>query len=438
VARAAGQTFSYDQYDNLTKTKIPADNIGSTFNPTYNSSNNHFQSGYGASYDSNGNQLYDPSNMNTYTWNEFGKLASVDMSGTGCSTSGECVIYDAFGRIVEVDSASTYTETWYTQAGKAIMNGAGKHTALWPAPGAGIVGDSGVFMHQDWLGNVRLGHNISAESVTFDQALTPYGEIYATSGTASYGENNFTGDVQAIVSGTSGLWDTPNRELGTAPSRWLSPDPAQSGWNPYAYGTNPNSMIDPSGLVVCKIDPPAGSCNGGGDPTGGPTDDSQIIGGFDIFDAIEGAAGTYLYTNMYGQTSFSFSQDLWVAAENFIDEHNASLEAQAGNLAAGANGVLQWDPNPVLTVYVQNLGVFTITSGLIPDYLQQNADTQWILSRMTGKELSYFYSNQIAPSIATPSGPRSWLFSYLTALHNEILDDSDEFNLIYGVTQTSP
>jgi RHS repeat-associated protein len=110
---------------------------------------------------------------------------------------------------------------------------------------------------------VRLGHNISAESVTFDQALTPYGEIYATSGTASYGENNFTGDVQAIVSGTSGLWDTPNRELGTVPARWLSPDPAQSGWNPYAYATNPNSMINPSGLATCKVALPMCTPNGG-------------------------------------------------------------------------------------------------------------------------------------------------------------------------------
>jgi hypothetical protein len=247
-----GQTFSYDPYNNLTKAVISG-RTGTTFNPGYNTlsgcspCNNRYASGYTASYDSDGNQLYDPSNMDTYTWNEFSKLASVDMSGTGCSTSGECVIYDAFGRIVEEDSGSTYTETWYTQAGKAIMHGASKHTGLWPAPGVGIVGDSTAFMHQDWLGNVRLGHTISTSSVTFDQALTPYGEMYATSGTASYGENNFTGDIQSIVSGTSGLWDTPNRELG-APSRWLSPDPAQSGWNPYAYATNPNSEIDASGL----------------------------------------------------------------------------------------------------------------------------------------------------------------------------------------------
>jgi uncharacterized protein RhaS with RHS repeats len=32
--------------------------------------------------------------------------------------------------------------------------------------------------------------------------------------------------------------------------RWLSPDPAGDGWNAYAYPTDPNSEIDPSGLTT--------------------------------------------------------------------------------------------------------------------------------------------------------------------------------------------
>jgi hypothetical protein len=45
------------------------------------------------------------------------------------------------------------------------------------------------------------------------------------------------------------LFDTPNREFAAAnQGRWLSPDPAGSGWNQYAYSTNPNSMLDPMGL----------------------------------------------------------------------------------------------------------------------------------------------------------------------------------------------
>jgi hypothetical protein len=35
---------------------------------------------------------------------------------------------------------------------------------------------------------------------------------------------------------------------GSQQGRWLSPDPAEAGWNAYAYATNPNSFVDPSGL----------------------------------------------------------------------------------------------------------------------------------------------------------------------------------------------
>jgi RHS repeat-associated protein len=54
----------------------------------------------------------------------------------------------------------------------------------------------------------------------------------------------FTGLTQDVL---SGMWDTPNRELAPQ-GRWLSPDPAGQGWNQYAYSTNPNGNVDPSGL----------------------------------------------------------------------------------------------------------------------------------------------------------------------------------------------
>jgi hypothetical protein len=49
---------------------------------------------------------------------------------------------------------------------------------------------------------------------------------------------------------TRRCFDTPNRELSANQGRWLSPDPAGTGWNQYGYPTNPNSNIDPSGLQV--------------------------------------------------------------------------------------------------------------------------------------------------------------------------------------------
>ena len=39
----------------------------------------------------------------------------------------------------------------------------------------------------------------------------------------------------------------------------MTPDPARSGWNRYAYPTNPNSYIDPSGLNMQA----PGTCQGG-------------------------------------------------------------------------------------------------------------------------------------------------------------------------------
>jgi RHS repeat-associated protein len=62
----------------------------------------------------------------------------------------------------------------------------------------------------------------------------------------------FTGDTQDIL---TGIFGTPNRELNASQGRWLSPDPAGSGWNQYGYVTNnPLSAIDPSGLACYPLE----------------------------------------------------------------------------------------------------------------------------------------------------------------------------------------
>jgi RHS repeat-associated protein len=238
------QTFSYDQYDNLTKAG------SSTWNPGYNSANNHYNIG---SYDNSGNILNDT--FHTYAWGPYNKMSSIDSSA--CGTNGECVTYDALGRIVETSAGGVNTELWYTQMGKTVyMHGATPSYAYWPTPGGGTVEINGnnataYYMHKDWLGNSRISSTIVNHTVVSDQAYAPYGEVYnkATTGAGVPGQM-FTGDTQDIL---SGLFDTPNRELSASQGRWLSPDPAGAGWNLYAYGTNPNSAIDPSGL---KTKPP--------------------------------------------------------------------------------------------------------------------------------------------------------------------------------------
>src|SRR6266851_1418597 len=73
----------------------------------------------------------------------------------------------------------------------------------------------------------------------------PYEEMYATVIGAT-ANPDFTGDTQDVI---SGLFDTPARELHPTQGRWISPDPARAGWNPYAYMENePLTGTDPTGL----------------------------------------------------------------------------------------------------------------------------------------------------------------------------------------------
>ena len=274
-----GQSFSYDQYDNLTKSVISG-RTGTTWAPGYSSSpsNNHVT---GATYDSNGNMTNDGL-TNTYTWNEFSKMASVNKSGTNCATSGQCIVYDAFGQMVEMDSGSTSTEFWYTQLGKtANMTGSTGNYMYWPAPGGSTVlwNSNPYYMHMDWLGSARVLSLVSSTpSVWSDRAFAPYGEVYATFGNTGLKPLNFTGDTEDVV---AGMYDTPNRELAASnQGRWLSPDPAGSGWNQYAYPTNPNSFVDPSGLFrqfTC------GGCfmSWGGGDFGGDGSDFGSTGGLE-------------------------------------------------------------------------------------------------------------------------------------------------------------
>jgi RHS repeat-associated protein len=105
-------------------------------------------------------------------------------------------------------------------------------------------------VHADWLGSPRLVSGLSGHTAYLDQAYTPYGEIYSTFGTSQAYFNNFAGTTSNFYNGA--VYDTPNRELSFI-GRWLSPDPAGAGWNQYAYSTNPNSFVDPSGLYSCIV-----------------------------------------------------------------------------------------------------------------------------------------------------------------------------------------
>ncbi len=254
-----GQTFSFGQHNNLTKAVISG-RTGITFNPGYDINTNHYTLS-GTSYDNNGNLLNDT--FHTYTWNGFNQLKTID--GASCGTTGTCLTYDALGRMVEKSVNSTYTEVLYSPLGKtATMSGQTTTSAYIPMPGGATLyktnDSTRHFWHKDWLGSARLSSTVNNHTIVFDRAFAPYGEMYQNFGVTN--ELSFTGDTQDTVAGT---FDTPSRELNPNQGRWVSPDPSGSGWNQYAYVTDPNSSIDPSGFFSSPVPngwfgAPSGDC----------------------------------------------------------------------------------------------------------------------------------------------------------------------------------
>lgn len=257
-----GQNYTYDMYDNLTKTVISG-RTGTTWSPGYSSTTNHYSIG---SYDSNGNVTSDGNNA--YMWNEYSKLKSTANGGGSvtCGTTGNCAIYDAFGRMVEMSNGSAWTELWQLQTGTTVnMSGSTTNYYYLPVGGGGTLEITGTgvayYLHKDWLGNARIISYVNGHDVGQDRAYSPYGEIYNNYFNSGPRTAQFAGISDDFNPGVE--WSTPNRELSIV-GRWLSPDPAGQGgqWNRYAYPTNPNSMSDPSGL-----------CGVGGDdnvPCGNP------------------------------------------------------------------------------------------------------------------------------------------------------------------------
>jgi RHS repeat-associated protein len=247
-----GQQYSYDVYDNLTKTVLSG-RTGTTWSPGYSPTTNQC---LGCTFDSDGNTTSDGSGTNYWGWNEFAKQAwyNTSSSAPNCASAGECITYDAFGHIYNMSGSGIYTDVWNMQVGSADLTPSGDYFMRFPAPGGhGIVEINGDdtghnYLHGDWLGNARLMSSVVTNTEYVDRAYTPYGEQFATFGQGYTQYQSFAGMTGDFNPGIQ--YETPNREFTLAAGRWLSPDPSGQGgqWNRYAYVTNPNSMADPSGL----------------------------------------------------------------------------------------------------------------------------------------------------------------------------------------------
>ena len=138
------QTFSYDQYDNLTKS-------GSmSWNPGYNTKNQY--SSIGATYDASGFLTDDGTNH--FSSDIYGKLTSIN--------SGTPLIYDALGRVVEEGGKLLVTAQRFKgldeQSDNYLLPEA-------PAPGAGNVlrdGATSYYMASDYLGSLRTSQIVPA------------------------------------------------------------------------------------------------------------------------------------------------------------------------------------------------------------------------------------------------------------------------------------
>ncbi|MGA7293486.1 MAG: RHS repeat-associated core domain-containing protein [Terriglobales bacterium] len=231
AANIWGQTFTYDAYGNITKS-VPTGDTGVSWIPGYNSANNYAT---GNTYDSNGNTLTDPF-VSNYKWNQDNHPVVMG--------SNSSIVYDALGRRVEYYTGS-YRQPVMTPVGPVvIMQAQALQQFRIPLPGGGT-GTTGVYVyHAAMSGTVPLVSNLSSRNSVYDRVYAPYGEIVE----GPTGALDFTGDFQDLV---TGIYDTPNRELGANMGRWTSPDPAHASWNAYSYTTNPLVETDPSGLNLC-------------------------------------------------------------------------------------------------------------------------------------------------------------------------------------------
>jgi RHS repeat-associated protein len=311
-----GQNFSFDQYDNISKT-VPSGQTGVTWTPTYNpvTSNNQYSQ---ATYDLNGNALTDT--FHTYTWNQDNKVSAITDVGVGG------ILYDAFGRKVEWLTGSTYYQSVISPLGPIALQ-SGQTTVQYrvPLPGGDTAVNGVNFEHKDGLGSVPFVSSRSRTSIA-GRLFGPYGEPYNNIGIT--GDLDFTGDRQDLVAGT---YDTPNRELNPTAGRWATPDPAGASWNAYAYSTNPLSETDPTGLDGPSAMGDILGLIGFGQFFGGATGGGDSDNGWDPFDLMtvpRVAAGAQEQALLY---SYGISQTEQ-ANSAFRQEENANaIEEVASN-----------------------------------------------------------------------------------------------------------
>ena len=193
--------------------------------------------------------------FNTYTWDAYGDLASVN---------GATATYDAFGRMAE--NASGSHQFVYSPGGQhplAVMSGQTPLDVYVPLPGGAVAvynssGTLSQYNHGDWVGSARL-FSTPARAAIPAMSYAPFGEGYA--GGQQWIQFTSAGNAWTVADNenqSGSLEDFTFRRYSPVQGRWISPDPAGMGaadpsnpqsWNRYAYVlNNPLSYTDPTGL----------------------------------------------------------------------------------------------------------------------------------------------------------------------------------------------
>jgi RHS repeat-associated protein len=391
LSRASGvnctswsQTFSFDPFGNITKD-------GSfNFHAAYTTATNQIATITGApppTYDSNGNILtITDGTSHSYSWDAEGKQIGIDML---------TATYDALGRMVELNSSGTYTETIYGLGSEklALMTGQNMQKSFIALPsGTAVYTASGLsyYRHSDWLGSSRFASTASGGMYS-SSAYAPFGEQYATAGT---GDPSFTGQQS---DSTSGLYDFLFRRLSQTQGRWISPDPAglravalqnPQSLNRYGYvSNNPMATIDVAGLDAysfpCPFD--AAFCaNVGAGFAGTTLDGGVVVGG--------GGGGT-----SGGSAAMQAAM-------------NAYVWGVLANQYGGGQGQLRWGTNG-WQVYMDSTPPPTCSSGNCTLVYSGAPAGQWV---------------DIGGDLSLQAGPGDWLPDGDRSVGMDIWRDSPE------------
>ena len=185
-------------------------------------------------------------------------------------------------------------------------------------------GSSAYIDHADAVGSTTMETD-PAGGLQWDIVYFPWGQIWQQTGIR---QSAVFADLDWQVNDP--LQPSATREYSGNVNRWMTPDPGGRSvvrldnpqtWNMYAYvGNNPTTLNDPAGLQPDSpfTFVPNNFCYGFscvkrfgsmGESTG------VTVQGDDIFDALEGSPGTYVYFNQSGNLNFGFSEDLWINEE---------------------------------------------------------------------------------------------------------------------------